>query len=47
MKNKKLIGAIVGFLLLALGALQTYLDAPEAAPVTPPPVPASADAGTP
>lgn len=30
MKNKKLIGAIVGALLVVLGAVKTYLDAPDA-----------------
>lgn len=47
MKNKKLIGAIVGGLLAILGAFKVYLDAPESpAPKAPSAVAAPAgDAG--
>jgi hypothetical protein len=47
MKNKKLLGAVVGALLALLGAVKVYLDSlPEAAPAPVGDAPAApADAG--
>lgn len=45
MKNKKLIGAIVGVLLAVLGALKAYVDAPETSKPVPVKVIEAADAG--
>lgn len=42
MKNKKLIAAIVGALLVILGSVKAYLDAPDAPDAAPAPVAAPA-----
>lgn len=45
MKNKKLIAAIVGALLVILGSVKAYLDTPDAAPAFgAPPAPSTVSA---